>query len=240
MLLRLRNAVASMHQSTQRQERTANNLANANTIGYRRDRLFVTALNERLDIEGAPTSDRLTEQGADTSHGQLEETGNPLDVALRGDGLFEVMDEATGALRYTRAGRFTPGEDGTLRTPGGLAVQGVDGPIQLPPNAGTIEIDDNGRIAVDGQPAGQLRVVSFDDPARLQRLDGATFAAGNVVPVDAEVPGVIQGSVERANVNPVREMTEMIEQFRLFEGQQKQIQTVDALLGQLVRDTGKF
>jgi flagellar basal-body rod protein FlgF len=240
MLLRLRNAVASMHQANQQQERTANNLANANTIGYRRDRLFVTALNERLDIEGAPTSDRLTEQAADTSAGQLEETGNPLDVALRGEGLFEVMDEATGAMRYTRAGRFTADAEGTLRTPGGLVVQGDAGPLQLPPNAGTVEIDDAGRISADGQPVGQLRVVTFADASRLQRLDGATFAPGDAVPQDAQAPGVIQGSVERANVNPIREMTEMIEQFRLFEGQQKQIQTVDGLLGQLVRDTGRF
>lgn len=239
MLLRLRNAVASMHQTNQHQERTASNLANANTIGYRRDRLFSTALNERLDLEAAPTSDRLTEQVADTAHGQLEETGNPLDVALRGEGFFAVED-AAGQARYTRAGRFQTDAEGMLRTPGGLAVLGADGPVQLPLTAGTVEIDDQGRIAVDGQPAGRLRVVTFADPARLERLDGATFAAAGQQPEDAEQPGVVQGAVERANVNPVREMTEMIAQFRLFESQQKQIQTVDALLGRLSSETGKF
>jgi flagellar basal-body rod protein FlgF len=240
MLLRLRNAVASMHQTNQRQEQTANNLANANTVGYRRDRLFATALNERLDIEAAPTSDRVTEQVADTEHGQLEETGNPLDVALRGDGFFVVQDEGTGQMRYTRAGRFQTDQDGTLRTPGGLAVQGEGGPIQLPLASSTVEIDDRGRIVADGQPAGQLRVVTFADPGRLERLDGATFAAAGQQAEDAADPGVVQGAVERSNVNPIREMTEMIEQFRLFESQQKQIQTVDALLGRLASETGKF
>ncbi len=229
-----------MHQMNQHQERTANNLANANTVGYKRDRLFVSALNERLTIEDAPESDRLLEQGADLSAGALEQTGNPLDVALRGEGFFEVMDEATGAMRYTRAGRFVTDAEGTLRTPAGLAVQGVDGPITLPLTGERVEIGADGKVRAGANAVGQLRVVTFTDPARLQRLDGATFAAGEAVPEDAPETTVLQGFTEMSNVNAVAEMTDMIAQFRVFESQQKSIQTLDGLLGQLVRDTGRF
>ena len=240
MLLRLRNAVASMHESNVHQERTANNLANVNTVGYKRDRLFTTALNERLNNELVPESDRLVEQGADLAAGSLEQTGNPLDVALRGDGFFEALDENTGALRYTRAGRFTTDADGTLRLPDGQAVQGAEGNIVLPPGGGPVEIGQDGSIRQNGQAVGRLRVVTFADPSALQRLDGSAFAAGGAPPEDVAAPDVLQGFIETSNVNAVREMTDMIEQFRRFESQQKSIQTLNDLLGQLVRDTGRF
>lgn len=232
--------MASMHELNAHQERTANNLANANTVGYKRDRLFVTALNERLNNELAPESDRLIQQGADLTAGALERTGNPLDVALRGGGFFEVMDEETGALRYTRAGRFITDAEGTLRTPDGHAVQGTNGAIVLPTGGGPVEVGADGTLRAGGQPAGQLRIVDFADPMALQRLDGASFAAGDAVPEDLANPDVLQGYVETSNVSAITEMTDMIEQFRLFESQQKSIHTLDALLGQLVRDTGKF
>ncbi len=232
--------MASMHELNAHQERTANNLANANTVGYKRDRLFVTVLNQRLNNELVPESDRQLAQGADLTHGAFEQTGNPLDVALRGDGFFEVMDETTGALRYTRAGRFVTDAEGTLRTPDGHAVQGTEGNIVLPTTGGPVEIGGDGTVRAAGQPVTRLRVVGFADPTALQRLDGSSFSAGTAVPEEVAAPNVLQGFVEMSNVNAVREMTDMIEQFRLFESQQKSIHTLDGLLGQLVRDTGRF
>ncbi len=229
-----------MQQMTQHQERTANNLANVNTVGYKRDRLFTTALNERLDNEDAPVSDRRTEQRADLAAGPVQQTGNPLDVALRGEGFFEVQDEATGALRYTRAGAFVTDAEGTLRTPEGEAVMGATGPITIPPSSTPVEISADGTLRQGALPLGRLRVVTFDDPAALQRSSASTFTANGAEPVDAEQPDVLQGFLETSNVNAVHEMTEMIAQFRAYESQQKSIQTVDDLLGQLVRDTGKF
>src|SRR5690625_7579353 len=116
MLLRLQNSFASMTRLGQEQERTANNLANANTVGFKRDRTFVAAFNERLDNERAPQSDRMTTQWADMEMGTFEATGNHLDAALRSDGFYLVADQ-NGAERYTRAGRRTPNADGSLRDP---------------------------------------------------------------------------------------------------------------------------
>ena len=237
MLLRLRNAATSMADTVHRQDRTANNLANANTAGYRRDRSFTEVLRSEIDAEGSPQSDRRTVGRPDLATGVLDPTGNPLDVALGGEGFF-VVDGPDGAPRYTRAGRFVADADGALRTPDGLAVQGTDGPLRLPPG-GPVVIDEAGGVTVGGRPAGTLRVVTFDDPDTLRRLDGTSFTSA-APPVAVAAPAVRQGFVEGSNVDPIREMADMIAQVRLYEAQQKTVQTTDSLLGQVARDLGTF
>ena len=241
MLLRLRNSVEAMSRMVRQQERIANNLANANTVGFKQDRTFTQVLNERIDIEGAPRSDKLTRQWADLSPGAYEQTGNPLDVALNGEGFFEVMDEESGNMRYTRAGRFTLDAEGTLRDAFGYEVQGASGPIRLSPeNGGAITIDRDGTIRVGEEQAGKIRVVTFEEPDRLTRLDGAAFDAAGMSPIDAETPDVRQGYLEQSNVDAIASMTEMIEFYRLFETQQKTIRTADDILGRITRELGKF
>ncbi len=223
------------------QERIANNLANANTVGFKRDRTFTQILNERIDAEGGPRSDKLVRQWADLAPGAVEQTGNPLDVALHGEGFFELSDEATGRTRFTRAGRFTLDAEGTLRDAFGYAVQGDGGPIQLSvQNGGAVTIARDGSIRVGKEQVGKLRVVTFDDPGRLQRLDGAAFDAAGMEPIDVEAPDVRQGYLEQSNVDAIQAMTEMIEFYRLFESQQKTIRTADEILGRITRELGKF
>ncbi len=229
-----------MGEMMRQQERVANNLANAGTVGYKRDRAFTEALQERIDDDGAPRSDRAATPFADLAQGALEQTGNPLDLALDGEGFFVLTDEASGSARYTRSGRFVLSADGTLRTPQGLAVAGEAGPIQVPRNATAIEVDRTGALRADGQEVGRLRVVTFADAGQLRRLDGAAFEAGAIEPEEAPAPTVLQGYVEESNVEPVREMTDMIAQFRLFESQQKTLQSTDQLLATITRDLGKF
>ena len=239
MLLRLQNSFASMTRLGQEQERTANNLANASTVGFKRDRTFVAAFNERLDNEGAPQTDRVTTQWADMEMGTFESTGNPLDVALRSEGFFVVADE-NGAERYTRAGRMTPDADGVLRDPTGRIMMGENGPLTLPPAGGAVTISPNGDVRSGDQFIGKLRVVGFEDPMQLVRADGATFTAPNQQALDLDEPNVMQGYVESSNVNVISAMTEMIQHFRLFETQQKMLQTTDQVLAGVTRDLGRF
>ena len=239
MLLRLQNSFASMTRIGQEQERTANNLANANTVGFKRDRTFVAAFNERLDNEGAPQSDRMTTQWADMEMGTFEATGNPLDAALRSDGFFVVADE-NGAERYTRAGRMTPDADGILRDPTGRMIMGENGPIAIPPAGGAITISPNGDVRSGDQLVGKLRVVTFENPMQLERADGATFMAPNQQAIDLDDPNVMQGYIETSNVDVIGAMTEMIQHFRLFETQQKMLQTTDQVLAGVTRDLGRF
>ncbi len=237
MLYRLRNAAASMSEMNRQQERTANNLANASTAGYRRVRTFTDVLSDRVDLEGNPSSVRTTTQWTDQKTGLLEATGNPLDVALGGDGFFVVTDG--GATRYTRSGQFTTTPDGTLITAEGAEVQGEDGPVQIPPGGTTIEIDTGGAIRVDGEAVGTLRVVAFPEGQEFERLDGSMLGT-DAEPEAMEAPDVRQGFAEGSNVNPLSEMTDMIAHFRLFESQQKMLQTADQTLGAISRDLGKF
>ena len=229
-----------MRQMIQEQERVANNLANANTVGYKRDRTFTEALEEYVDEEGAPRSERLTAQWADAAQGALESTGSPLDVALDGEGFFAFSDDETGETIYARAGRLNLDAEGTLRDLAGRSVEGEGGPIQLPPSGGAININRSGEITVDGQSVGKLSVVRFEDPMQLRRLDGVAFDAAGMEPEPVENPTVMQGFVEASNVDAVREMTDMIAYYRQFESQQKMLQTTDQILGAVTRDLGKF
>ncbi|MEX0822395.1 MAG: flagellar basal-body rod protein FlgF [Rhodothermales bacterium] len=240
MLLRLQNAFRSMTSMIREQERTANNLANANTIGYKQDRTFTATLEEYLDVEGGPQSDRRTEQWASLEQGAFEATGGPLDVAIENDGFFVLTDQEGGPERYTRAGRFTQDDQGMLRSPGGQLVEGLNGPIQIPRDAATIAIQADGTIRADDQPVGTLRLVRFENPMALTRVDGAAFTADGAEPLEVEQPSVRQGFIETSNVDPIREMTEMIAHFRQFESQQKVLSTHDQILGHVTRELGKF
>ena len=240
MLLRLQNSIQAMTSTVHDQERIANNLANANTIGFKRDRTFREALNEHYDVEGAPRSDRETTQWAALEQGPLESTGNPLDLAINGDGFFVLSNEESGELQYTRAGRFILDAEGILRDPTGLQVEGDGGPIQFPPTAETIEIAADGSIRADGSSIGKLRLVSFENPMNLQRVGGASFSAAGMEPIDVENPAVVQAHLEGSNVNALNEMSEMIAHFRLFETQQKLLQSTDQILGHITRELGKF
>lgn len=221
-------------------ERIANNLANANTVGYRQDRMFTEVLNEEIDAEGAPSSDRLMQQFTDHRMGSLDATGNPLDVAIDGEGFFVLNNQETGDTQYTRAGRFMMGEDGTLRTPQGHIVEGTAGSIDFLPEGGTIDIRRNGDVVQDGQLLGTLRVVRFEDSSQLERLDDSSFLAGEQFAEDLEDPSVLQGQVEMSNVNALVAMTELIENSRLFETQQKAMRTVDLYLQRVTRELARF
>lgn len=240
MLLRLQNAAEAMTAMANNQERTANNLANASTVGYKADRSFVQALNDRLDAEGTPTTDLVMSQWADMREGALDQTGNPLDIAIGSDGFFVLTDEAAGIQRYTRAGRFALDAEGRLRTPAGLLVEGEDGPIEVPDGVTSIQISASGEVRGDGQPMGRLQVVRFADPSALVRADGATFLAGGLVPEVSEQPDLRQGFIESSNVDPLTEMTDMIQHFRLYESQQRLLQTTDQILGRVTGELGKF
>lgn len=196
----------------------ANNLANADTPGFQAQRpIFASALQPQA---GAPRSaaaysiDRATWR--DTAPGPLTTTGNPLDVALRGEGFFAV-ETPEGEERYTRAGRFTLSPEGRLVDAEGNAVLDARGtPIAFGPGDTRIEIQGDGTIRSESGVIGQLRVVRFDSPQRL-RAEGDRLFAAEEAPQPMERPGVVQGAVEGSNVRPVLEMVRMTEEVREFQ-----------------------
>ena len=199
---------------------SANNLANADTPGFRAERaVFAEFLQPRSG--GAPVGDRGAAYAIDratwrdTASGSISTTGNLFDLALKGDGFFAV--ETPRGERYTRAGRFMLAGDGKLTDAEGNAVLDARGtPIVLGPNDTRVEVRGDGSVRSENGPIGQLRVVRFDDPQKL-RAEGARLYASDEPGAPAERPGVVQGAVEGSNVQPVVEITTLTAQMREFQ-----------------------
>ncbi|SHJ05394.1 flagellar hook-basal body complex protein [Wenxinia saemankumensis] len=210
----------------------ANNVANAATTGYRAEGVmyseWVAALGEHPSLSMAATRVRETS----FAQGALTQTGGPFDLAIEGDGFFLV--QAPGGVRLTRAGHFTPNQNGDLVTPEGYPVLDPGGaPIFVPP--GEIGIAADGTISADGQPVGQVGLVQPLDPLGLRREDGVRFdAPGGWAP--AEGGRILQGFLEEANTDPVREIARMIEVSRAYELGQSLIDREDERIRSAIRD----
>ncbi len=200
----------------------SNNLANVNTPGFKADRL---AFSEVLD--GANRSVQMS-QYTDFDSGAIQTTGNPLDVAIDGEGFF-VVDTPDGQ-QYTRDGGFQLGSDGMLVTASGFPVLGDGGPLLIDPQVGQVSIRKDGTVSANGIQVGRLSIVRFDKAAPPIKAGGNLWSGQGEIPVDN--PQVVPGAIERANVEAIQEMTRMIEISRGYETYQKMIQTMDQVAGQ--------
>jgi len=222
-----------------RQELVANNLANVNTPGFKTQRAFTTVLKKSMEAEatqlgecargegglatpGAAAGDehKVTSIYTSFEQGRIEYTHRSLDIAIDGEGFF-VVDTPYGE-RFTRSGSFTLTDAGLLATYGGNLVMGQGGPIAI--QGGEIEITPDARVSVDGEEVDTLKIVTFSTPGNLAR-SGNTFAATTEPynEVDFTRTQVVQGALERSNVNPIDEMVEMIALHRGFEADQQSI-----------------
>lgn len=195
-----------------------NNLANANTPGFKGEYLHYSQMTQAEGL--APDSGRII---VNFSPGMLQETGNSLDAALKGDGFFVV--EYQGGRAYTRQGNFSVDENGYLTTAFGDRALGESGPIRV--DGDRISIDEQGRVLSDGDEAGRLRIVRFENPQVLQRRGSGLFSdPGNAGETPVDAPGLKSGTLELSNVNVVQEMVRMIDIQRTFEAYQKVIHTM--------------
>ncbi|WP_425405996.1 flagellar basal-body rod protein FlgF [Hwanghaeella sp.] len=202
--------IAMSRQATLEREMdiTANNLANVNTPSYKAEKLVFREF--LMDTQRrAPGLSYVQDLGQYRvlDEGPIRQTGNPLDVAISGDGYF-VVDTELGD-RYTRHGRFQLDADGTLITGTGEPVQGEAGPIVIPPGETDLSISGDGVISGNNGQLGQLRIVRFENPEELRRAANGMFTAQED-PVDVANPKIIQGSLEDSNVEAVLELTNMM------------------------------
>jgi flagellar basal-body rod protein FlgF len=222
------------------QDVLAMNLANVNTTGFKADRpVFETALQRTLyRVEGTGATPigtlsagaLLTTTYTDLQPGPLMRTGNPLDVAIEGEGYFAVQTPA--GIRYTRNGAFSLNAEGILITREGFPVLGTQGVIRLPRSA-TLEIGEDGSLRIDGKVVDRLQIVQGT-----MRKDTNGWLVGNATPV--ATPRLITGMLEGANVNIVREMVEMIEYLRAYETHQRVIQAQDETLGRAINEIARI
>jgi flagellar basal-body rod protein FlgF len=195
----------------------ANNIANASTVGFRAEEVKFESLISQA------ASDRVAYSTAgetylSTKGGELIRTDNPLDVAVNGDAWMAV--QTPQGLVYTRDGRMRMTELGDLQTLNGYPVLDVGGaPLQLDPNGETPRISRDGMIFQGNRQIGAIGLFKIDPQARLTRAENSGVVTdGQVEPiVDFSNCGVDQGFIERANINPVLEITKLITVQRNFE-----------------------
>lgn len=245
--------LTSMHADLARAERAAMNIANVQSPGYKRQFVSASAFAAHMEAGGAA----LAAPGPDAVHaaytvhtdmraGTLKTTGQRLDLAITGEGWFEVATEQGPA--YTRQGNFRLDATGRLVTQQGHAVMGLAGEIQLGP--GMPVIDAAGRV-FDGDraegtpgatpvPVGQLKVVQFAPLATVHRLgDGLVAIEGEATPARHGSVQVQQGVLENSNVSHMHEMVRLMETVRHLESLQKVAIGYDEMLATAIRRLGE-
>jgi len=201
----------------------SNNIANATTPGYKTEHMTASFGDNVSDPTNIDVPQISTSAYVDFSQGVIEKTGNTLDVALQGEGFFEV-ETPTGPA-YTRAGNFTINQNGTLIDKLGHPVKGESGRIVI--NGEDIQIAPNGVVKVDGVEVATLKVVAFEDPNKLKRTANGLFVnTGQASSKKLDEKNVQSGYLEMSNASVMKEMVQMIDIQRSFELYQKAILTV--------------
>jgi flagellar basal-body rod protein FlgF len=200
----------------------AHNMANAETPGFRASRpLFAEFLERQRDSNAVPggesvhfSQDRATWR--DETPGAVQTTGNPLDVAISGEGFFSVLTPR--GERYTRAGRFSLGPNGSIVDMEGNALLDAGGnPLRVAPNDTRLVIRGDGTLSSENGEIGRIRVVRFAEPQRLLAEGDRLLAWNGQAPEALERPALVQGALEGSNVRPVIEMTRLTAEMREFQ-----------------------
>lgn len=214
---------------------TANNIANMNTPGYRgQNMLFAEYLSKPRGYDDPLSFVYDRGQYQITDEGPMQQTDNPLDIALVGPGFFGVDGPGEGPA-YSRAGNLKIGTDGTLQTSGGFPVLDEGGaPIAIPENASEVKIDKRGVISTQDGQIGRIQIVEFGNIQDLEAL-GNNLYTTDAAATPSDKTTVQQGFVEGSNVNAILEMTNMIEISRSFQSMQNALQSENERLRKAIQ-----
>ena len=261
MLRGLYTSALGMTTQMQRMDVTSNNIANVNTVGFKRDatasQAFTDRLAHRLDdpavtgvlrLLGRNTPMGIMSPGVfidevftDFQTGGMRATGGPLDLALAGSGFFAVNAQMPGGEyqeKFTRDGTFTLAADGTLVTMEGSRVQGIGGgDINIP--IGTIVIDESGRIFSNDTYVDTIRMVDFENTESLRKTRGNYWTVTDETVMLGFTGRVEQGFLENSNVQAVREMVELVALSRAYEANARMVQIHDETLGRAVNEIAR-
>jgi flagellar basal-body rod protein FlgG len=259
MIRALNSAATGMAAQQLNIDVVANNMANVNTAGFRKSRAeFQDLVYQTLRQPGGQSGNgaslpsgiqvglgvRTVATQALHIQGSMKQTGNPLDLAIEGNGFFQVM-RPNGDLAYTRAGNLKTDADGRLVTNDGFAIEPA---INIPPDATSISVSATGVISVtqpgqqNAQEIGQLQLANFANPGGLLELGRSLYQSTNASgqpivmnPGDGGVGTLAQGFLEGSNVEVVNEMIELISSQRAYEVNQRVIQAADEMLSRVTQ-----
>lgn len=231
-------AVSAQVALQKRLDTVAGNVANAATAGYRAEEVKFETVMSRLGSEPiafASAGDTYVSRKA----GELVQTGNPLDVAVRGDSWLAI--QTPSGVAYTRDGRMRMLDSGDLQTINGFPVLDVGGAsIVLDPTAGAPRIASDGMISQGDNRLGALGLFRIGENAKLTRTENSAVVPDSPAePVlDFTSDGIVQGFIERANVNPILEMAQLIQVTRAFEGIAATLDQTESSLRSAIKDLG--
>lgn len=230
------------------QDSVSQNITSSQTTGYRK-RTINFSVQRAGELEGDPRSRLGTtgipmffpkvNTGINFVNGETQPTRRELDVAIQGDGFFEIQRE-DGSKVYTRSGEFRMRADRTLVTASGQEVLSTGGaPITLLPGGGAVTVNRDGTIFQGETSLGKLSVQKFANNAELLPIAGGFFvAAPGQQPEAVDEPELLQGYLEGSNVTPLREMVDLVLISRAYEANQKIINTVDQQMEKTLQALG--
>lgn len=249
MLRGLYTAYTGMLNEQYRMDIMSNNLANADTTGFKKEGSTSQAYSEVMAVKIKDVSEnpntpkrlgnmslgvKIGETYTDFSQGSLRDTGNTYDIAIGGDGFFNIeFTNKSGetSTKYTRDGGFTLTKDGYLVTKDGDYVLGENGRIQLSTTAGNTVFDESGNIYQDDRLVASLKLTEFEDTNYLTHYGETMWdAKEGAVAKDAGDAKIYQGYLEMSNASVVKEMVNMITISRQYESNQKMLTTFDDTL----------
>lgn len=245
MIKGLYTAASGMMLSMAKQEVIANNIANVNSGGYKKDNAVAKAFPEmlisRLKDKGSPRVIGSLGTGAcmggiytDYSQGNLKKTDNQYDLAIDGEGFF-VLQLPGGEEVFTRHGSFKVNEERMLVNNQGYPVlSSDDSPIYIEGEEFTV--DERGVVSVNGEEIARLKIVVFPDPNQLEKR-GDSLYNGTNYNIDSN-SRILQGFMEESNVNAVREMVDLITVVRSYESLQKVVQAEDETIKTAIDQVG--
>jgi flagellar basal-body rod protein FlgF len=220
----------------------ANNMANANTPGFKAEQVMFTSYLAKTKSDTSPFGRSMSfvqDLGVlhDTREGPLTQTGDSLDLAIHGPGYYTV--DTPAGPRYTRDGHFQLDSNGMVVTSSGYPLMQASGnPIVLAPGESSITVAGDGTVSTENGQIGQLQVVNFANEQELQPLGDGTYSTTQT-PTPLAHASIVQGMLEQSNVQPIGEMTGMLNILRNYEGvmnmiqseHDRQMKAIDALSG---------
>ncbi len=238
MNVSLYQAAAAMNANARWQEMITENLAAGSVPGFRKQDISFATVEA-----GLGTSRHLmpvARTATNFQQGSVRPTGNPTDLALEGNGFFEVQ-LPNGAHAYTRDGEFQLNAQGQLVTKQGYTVVSNSGPLQFDVNnPAPISVSPAGEVSQGSDNKGRLHLVEFAQPQQLTAIGQGYFLADDPAaqPIDASATSVRQGYLEASNTSPTIEMASLITAMRMFETNQKVMQMQDERMGKAINELG--
>ncbi len=240
MIKGLFRSASGMLPAIKKQETIANNVANAKTAGYKKDAVFSKELSRSEKRLAPKQSDWQTPMVndifTDFSAGTFTRTDNPLDMAIDGDGFFQVELE-DGRIGLTRSGSFSVNRDGLLAHSDGPVLLTEGGAIE--PGNGKLSVSASGQVDVNGAVIAQITPVTVDDLQALEKIGNSLYVVPEGTPLTPVQPAAVrQGYLEQSNVDIVRQMIDMIVAYRTYEANARAVSSQDSSLEHLFNRVG--